>query len=239
MGFDVLVACWVSVSSMLLRFSSTEGGRAVQKLHATAKMGKDTAACRWVSLVIVTQISGWPKPDSISVHFLNLSSTEPSTDTFCCEDWRPQVSSSAGSVEKYATRVSYDIHQPLSSFINCMPSWPVQICSRLLCQAAYAFVATRTFTLQTDPPVAALYPMIDLVNHGVNMPEVGKHQEQKPNADANMDSMAMHGNPWHISWHDMPRKRYRWDILRHAWKWQLVTSDSIWTVPGYFSHGDW
>eukprot|EP00435_Cladocopium_sp_Y103_P026756 s965_g6.t1 len=46
-------------------------------------------------------------------------------------------------------------------------------------QAAYAFVATRTFTLQTDPPVAALYPMIDLVNHGVNMPsEVGrKHQD--------------------------------------------------------------
>jgi hypothetical protein len=80
-----------------------------------------------------------------------------------------------------------------------MPSWPVQIGSRLLCQAAYAFVATRTFTLQTDPPVAALYPMIDLVSHGVNMPEVGKHQEQKPNADANMDSMAMHGNAWHIS----------------------------------------
>jgi hypothetical protein len=41
--------------------------------------------------------------------------------------------------------------------------------------------------------------MIDLVSHGVNMPEVGKHQEQKPNADANMDSMAMQGNAWHIS----------------------------------------
>ena len=124
-----------------------------------------------------------------------------------------------------------------SAFIILYQSYPKLACFKSeLCQAAYAFVATRTFTLQTDPPVAAMYPMIDLVN-GVNMPsEVErKHQDQKRKAEANttcdMDSMAhmIAHNIAHIMAQyatSQERERER-DILRHAW------------IPGHFSHGDW